>query len=185
MWARSCDGQNRDVMMHPRCRGRQRLRYVCRPSLAGRPRALDRRARTDRGHRHGSTALYQRLLPWHDQFATTPITAAGRVELDPESRSELNARSGRVHGPPGTLPVVPVGDTRMSHRGSCLSSTIEVRHDGGPVHAGLLGEVVHGVAREEGGNHPVDFCGLESARLLPGFGRGRVGGESRPSAGFE
>ena len=31
------------------------------------------------GHRPASVALYQRLLPWHDQFATGPITVQGGV----------------------------------------------------------------------------------------------------------
>jgi hypothetical protein len=31
------------------------------------------------GHRPASTILYQRLLPWHDQFATTQVTANGAV----------------------------------------------------------------------------------------------------------
>ena len=35
-----------------------------------------------------------------------------------------------------------------------------------------LGEVVDGVAQQVGGDHLVDFCGLESARQLPGSVRG-------------
>ena len=31
------------------------------------------------GHRPAAVALYQRLLPWHDQFATTHITVQGGV----------------------------------------------------------------------------------------------------------
>ena len=77
--------------------------YADQAWLVAHVRWTDAPAR-DRGDRPESTALYQRLLPWHDQFATTPITAAGRVELDPESRSDLNARSGRVHGSSGHSP---------------------------------------------------------------------------------
>ena len=36
-------------------------------------------AAANRGHRSAATALYQRLLPWHDQFATTHITVLGGV----------------------------------------------------------------------------------------------------------